>query len=172
MMYFVYGLQTYSPKNKACLKLLEYVKKYEHVLIKDEISLDALVEELRMKVSEINVAHPKLKPIRFSSGKVEDGVQQIRVSIDSMGCPDMIFFMNICRVRSVYQFSESKTASSKKEIVTPGVCRVCGCTDNDPCFHPDYGNCWWHDEERILCSHCADPVIKNSPVTEHCINTK
>lgn len=32
-------------------------------------------------------------------------------------------------------------------------CRVCGCTQNDACIHPNHGPCWW--EEADLCSHCA-----------------
>jgi hypothetical protein len=31
-------------------------------------------------------------------------------------------------------------------------CRVCGCTENDPCLHPKHGPCWW--EGKDLCSHC------------------
>lgn len=53
-----------------------------------------------------------------------------------------------------------------------GVCRVCGCTDNDPCHHPEHGMCWWVDETHELCSHCADPAIAEDPNTQHCINTK
>ena len=52
-----------------------------------------------------------------------------------------------------------------------GVCKICGCTDNDPCSNPDWGNCWWVDESHELCSHCADPEIYNDPATEHCINS-
>ena len=58
----------------------------------------------------------------------------------------------------------------------PGVCRVCGCTDMNPCYHPDHGNCWWVDDEHTLCSHCADLCddpsenICNDPQTVHCIN--
>ena len=37
-----------------------------------------------------------------------------------------------------------------------GVCKVCGCTDNDPCHNPEYGNCWWVDDTHELCSHCAN----------------
>lgn len=52
-----------------------------------------------------------------------------------------------------------------------GVCKVCGCTDDDPCFHPDYGFCWWVDETHELCSHCADPDLRDSPVTTHRVNS-
>ena len=58
----------------------------------------------------------------------------------------------------------------------PGVCRVCGCTESNPCYTPDHGHCWW--VEPSLCSHCAelcddpheDP--RNHPELEHCINDR
>lgn len=58
----------------------------------------------------------------------------------------------------------------------PGVCRVCGCTMENPCYTPDHGYCWW--VEPSLCSHCAelcdDPSEdpRNHPQLEHCINDK
>ncbi len=50
----------------------------------------------------------------------------------------------------------------------PGVCRVCGCSERNPCYHPEIGNCFW--EEPSLCSHCAEELgIKDDPLTEHCV---
>jgi len=37
-----------------------------------------------------------------------------------------------------------------------GTCQICGCTEDKACYHPDYGPCWWVDESKTLCSHCAD----------------
>lgn len=54
---------------------------------------------------------------------------------------------------------------------TPGVCRVCGCVNNDPCYNPDYGCCWWADEKMTLCSHCAEKSIALDPRTNHCVNS-
>ena len=59
-----------------------------------------------------------------------------------------------------------------------GVCRVCGCTQYNPCHHPIYGTCWWVDKEHTLCSHCAEKVtvrrckvnISEDPNTRHCID--
>lgn len=50
----------------------------------------------------------------------------------------------------------------------PGICRVCGCTESNACFNPEQGNCWWVDEDRTLCSHCAYPEIADDPATVHC----
>ena len=29
-----------------------------------------------------------------------------------------------------------------------GVCKICGCTDTDPCHNPTHGNCWWVDDTQ------------------------
>jgi hypothetical protein len=39
-----------------------------------------------------------------------------------------------------------------------GVCRVCGCTEENGCFHQGRGYvevCCWSDQTRTMCSHCA-----------------
>lgn len=51
-------------------------------------------------------------------------------------------------------------------------CRVCGCTDNQACHHPNLGNCWWVEED--LCSHCAmigTGEMKKKDVTHLCSDT-
>lgn len=65
MMYFVNHLSLYSPKNRACKKLLDFICPYEHILIKDECSLDALSALIEDKIREINTAHPRLRPICY-----------------------------------------------------------------------------------------------------------
>lgn len=52
-----------------------------------------------------------------------------------------------------------------------GVCKVCGCTDTDPCYNPYKGFCWWNDDSHELCSHCANKEIYNDPETVHCVNS-
>lgn len=45
-----------------------------------------------------------------------------------------------------------------KEIES-GVCSICGCTIDDPCVHPDYGTCCWANEQKTICSWCAEGVL-------------
>lgn len=52
-----------------------------------------------------------------------------------------------------------------------GICKVCGCTEKDPCFNPIHGHCWWADDTHELCSHCAEPKIYYDPETRHCVNS-
>ena len=154
MTYFVNHLSLYSPKNRACKK---------HVLIKDDCSLDALSSLIEDRIREINTSHPKLRPICYSRNH---SLQRITASVlPASGVPDYVFIMDFCQVRSIFQHSE-------KVSVVPGICSVCGCTENDPCYHPDYGTCWWADEEHTLCSHCAEKAVTEDPLTTHCINAK
>lgn len=47
-----------------------------------------------------------------------------------------------------------------------GICKICGCTDTNACVHPDFGACWWVDDDHELCSHCVelpeDPEIEKT----------
>lgn len=114
MMFFVYHLQTYSPKNRAWKKVIDYVEQYKDVLIKDELSLDALKHELCDVVNRINADHPKLKRIQYSAGPLDRNTTRIKARVISGGCPDTVFFLDICKVRSVYQFSEQANMLEEK----------------------------------------------------------
>ena len=147
MTYFVNDLSLYSPKNRACKKLLDFISQFEHVLIKDDCSLDALSSLIEDRIREINTSHPKLRPICYSRNH---SLQRITASVlPASGVPDYVFIMDFCQVRSIFQYSEKA-----------------------PCYHPDYGTCWWADEEHTLCSHCAEKRIAEDPLTAHCVNTK
>ena len=58
----------------------------------------------------------------------------------------------------------------------PGICRVCGCSMYNPCYHPDAGTCYW--VEPSLCSHCAEihenpkEDLRHDPLTEHCVKDR
>lgn len=45
-----------------------------------------------------------------------------------------------------------------------GTCKICGCTDDDACVHPDFGECFWLDDNHEVCSHCielpGDPAVE------------
>lgn len=45
--------------------------------------------------------------------------------------------------------------------MTPGICRVCGCTDVDACE----GGCVWADSTATLCSQCVgDDLVERGEV--------
>ena len=51
-----------------------------------------------------------------------------------------------------------------------GVCKVCGCTWNNPCFNHHHGFCWWANKEEDLCSHCATEALNKDTNTIHCVH--
>ena len=79
MTYFVNDLSLYSPKNRACKKLLDFISQFEHVLIKDDCSLDALSSLIEDRIREINTSHPKLRPICYSRNSVEEQLYNRRI---------------------------------------------------------------------------------------------
>lgn len=87
MTYFVNHLSLYSPKNRACKKLLDFISQFEHVLIKDDCSLDALSSLIEDRIREINTSHPKLRPICYSRNH---SLQRITASVlPASGVPDI-----------------------------------------------------------------------------------
>ena len=58
-----------------------------------------------------------------------------------------------------------------QEQIDKGTCRVCGCTHEDPCWHPEAGYCSWADETETICSHCMAEELADDPQTIHCINS-
>lgn len=48
-------------------------------------------------------------------------------------------------------------------------CKICGCTDHNPCFHPRYGFCWWPAFGHDICSHCLQMAIATDKNTIHCV---
>lgn len=109
MKFFVYSLLTYAAKNRACLKLVDWIKQFEYMLIQDEVSLDALKFSIEERINQINSEHRKLKQIVFGY-YVSDGTIQISARVmTASGTPDQVFIMSICRVKGIFQFSEKNT---------------------------------------------------------------
>lgn len=161
--YFIHYIQTYANVNRKGKEMNEYISKFKDILVMDNCALDALKAEIQTMVGELNEKYPKSKPIRFR----EHG-SQWRVDVDENS---VVFIMGYSQVRGYYSFGEDFMSIKSLES-KPGICKVCGCTEDDPCFNPNVGTCWWADEDHTLCSHCADPKLKSDPETVHCINSE
>lgn len=42
------------------------------------------------------------------------------------------------------------------------ICLKCGCTENNACISPEFGPCWWVEEN--LCSHCKNGIGDDAPI--------
>lgn len=95
------------------------------------------------------------------------GKRVIVFDLEEKPTPELMYLMF-----DHYCINEAELLKVLAEPV-PGVCRVCGCSEDNPCYHPSYGYCWW--VEPSLCSHCAEVIngkagIKDDPKTVHCVN--
>ena len=111
MMYYIERPATWSPANKKCKLLQDFVKQFENTLIADDISRDALVEDIRRKVEELNQAYPRTKHL-----VVTDHGNYIACFPEKHSVADeYVFTIRTATVRRTYRFSEKAAASLLKE---------------------------------------------------------
>lgn len=174
MTYFIHHVQTYLNVNNKGKEMCEHIRYFEGLIITDDVALDALKCDIEAKVKELNEKYPRMKPMTYDGDYLDRDSGQISVKSEN-DYYKPVCFLSYKKVRGHYSFGEGiylgQKAIEAKEPV-PGVCRVCGCTEDDPCFNPKEGNCWWADDSETLCSHCANTDICLDPETEHCINSK
>lgn len=107
MMYYIEKPNTWSPANKKCKELQEFVGQFKNCLIADDLSLDALVEEIRHKVEELNQAYPRTKCLAFSRENLYIACFPEHVSADYQ----YVFTFHINPVRRIYKFAEKVNTS-------------------------------------------------------------
>ena len=64
MMYYIDKVNTWSPANRKCGEVQAFVAEFRHTLIPDEAAAEALVEEVRQKVEELNGLYPRTKRLK------------------------------------------------------------------------------------------------------------
>ena len=102
MMYYIEKPQTYSPSNRKCREVCEFIKKFENCLITDVISLDALKEEIRHKLEELNEAYPRTKRLVLRADN-----SRLDCCPEGRECNyEYVFIMTIHPVRKTYRFAE------------------------------------------------------------------
>ena len=116
-MFFVYHLQTYSPKNRAWKKVIDYVEKYKNVLIKDELSLDALKHEIGDTVNRINAEHPNLKRMKCTATPLgRDCTIRIEAHVISGGCQTRYSFSIFARYVPFISSVRRQICWNRKEV--------------------------------------------------------
>lgn len=133
MMFFIHHVQTYSNVNKKGREMCEFAKAFDRLLITDQCALDSLKCSFETKVNELNQKYPKTKAITFSAGVFDsqDGQFSVRVGNDDN---QSVCFISYASVRGYYSFGEGMLKT--QTLVTPGVCRICGCTEMIHAFIP------------------------------------
>ena len=111
MMYYIERPATWSPANRKCKLIQDFVDQFRNTLIADDISRDALVEDIRHKVEELNQAYPRTKPLT-----VTDRDNYIACFPKTRTIADeYVFTIRTEPVRRTFRFSEKAAASLLKE---------------------------------------------------------
>lgn len=99
MMYFA-TVQTRRPANKKQAELIGYAEQFDCLLIKDELGLDALKRDVRLKVEDLNAKYPRTKVLVCATWSTGDMACYPECECDS------VFSITTKKVRGFYEFSE------------------------------------------------------------------
>ena len=106
MMYYIESPNTWSPANQKCKQLQEFVDLFRNTLIADELSRDALVEEIRHRVELLNETYPRTKKLA-----VDHHNNYVSCFPEDDKLHDTyVFTIHLHPVRRTYRFSEEATA--------------------------------------------------------------
>lgn len=109
MMYFIERPNTWSAANKKWAEVHNYVDKFRNCLIVDDLSRDALINEIRHKVEELNEAYPRTKKLKVNFDF--DGFISCRP--DESHVDVYVFTIHIIPVRKTYRFAEQVAVLEK-----------------------------------------------------------
>jgi len=101
MMYYIDKVNTWSPANLKCKEVQGYVKEFRQTLITDKAAADALVNEIRQKVEELNAAFPRTKRLTVK----EDGNFVACVNEDRKLDDQYVFTFHIEAVKRTYEIN-------------------------------------------------------------------
>ena len=105
-MYYIERPSTWRAANRKCAELQDYVSQFRNCLIPDELSRDALIQELRQKVKELNDAYPRTKRLTVSFN-FNDFVSCYP---EDQHVDEYVFIINIHPVLKTYRFAEKANA--------------------------------------------------------------
>lgn len=107
MMYFVEAPRITKAVNRKCEEIQEFVYNLGRTLVADKGALEAMIEEIRAKVDELNKAYPRTKKVVVKMGVTRDYIicqPEIRNSDN-----DMVFSLRFEEVRNTYGYYEIDT---------------------------------------------------------------
>lgn len=101
-MYYIDKVNTWSPANRKCLEVQSFAKEYRQTLIPSGAAAEAIVEEIRQKVEELNETYPRTKrlAVRKKGNFVECSADDLRVD------DQYVFTFHIEKVRQTYKTIE------------------------------------------------------------------
>ena len=104
MMYYIEMPKTWRAAIRKCEEVQEFIKKFEHSLIADDLSFDAIIFEIRHKVDELNDAYPRTKKLVVTGGTK---CNRIYCFPEGRGCDyEYVFIIDANPVRKTYSYAK------------------------------------------------------------------
>ena len=116
--YITHSLITYSPKNVKQSEMQDIAKRYENIIIYDQLSLDALKMEIRSEMETLDKKYPRTKAMRFYCREYNSRSMRIEVAVPGANSDldNDVFFLKIDKVKSLYRFSENCLNQDLQEL--------------------------------------------------------
>lgn len=67
-MYYIDRPSTWRAANRKCAEVQEFVNQFKNCLVANELSRDAMIQDIRHKVEELNEAYPRTKKLAVDFG--------------------------------------------------------------------------------------------------------
>lgn len=110
--YFIDYISSYSNTNNKGRELQQFISRFKQLLIKDDLSLDALKADIERETERLNKAYPRTKPFVLdfhSTGTSGQCYARVDGNDDKV-----VFYLTWLKVLGTYQFNEN-SLSNKKE---------------------------------------------------------
>ena len=114
--YITYHFSAYTPANKKAAEMVEIARKWEHIIIEGQISLDAFIMLVDDEIRKLNEKYPRQKELRRKQDYRLYG-NNVFVYFPS---PDVdaskeqtVFSLSVAKAKGFFRFSEPVP---KKEI--------------------------------------------------------
>ncbi len=112
MKYFIDKVNTWSPANRKCKEVQAFVTEFRQTLIPDDAAVEALMEEIRQKVEELNEAYPRTKRLKVR----KEGNFVACDNEDKKLDDQYVFTFHIEKVRQTYKTLEQMVDVVPTEI--------------------------------------------------------
>lgn len=110
--YFIDYISSYSNTNNKGRELQQFISRFKQLLIKDDLSLDALKADIERETERLNKAYPRTKPFVLdfhSTGTSGECFARVDGNDDKV-----VFYLTWLKVLGTYQFNENSLSNEKE----------------------------------------------------------
>lgn len=102
--YFIDYIKTYSNTNNKGRELQQFIGQFKQMLVRDEMSMDALKADIEKEIERLNKAYPRTQPLVLNVHQ-STGTGQYTALVDG-NSDKIVFLLSWEAVLGTYEFSE------------------------------------------------------------------